>query len=85
MVAGTGTISVAGDVGPIGGITQKMYGALRDGATWFLAPDSNCDEVVGSIPRGLHVVRVATLHEAREAITAIGAGTGDALPTCELP
>jgi Lon-like protease len=81
-VAGTGTVSVDGQVGPIGGIEQKMVGALRDGAHWFLAPEANCGEVVGNIPEGMRVVKVATLHDARTAIEAIGEGTGDALPTC---
>ncbi|MCL1869749.1 MAG: PDZ domain-containing protein [Promicromonosporaceae bacterium] len=82
VVAGTGTIDVDGAVGPIGGIEQKMHGAVRDGATWFLAPASNCDEVVGNVPAGLRVVKVSTLDEARTAITAIGAGTAKDLPTC---
>ncbi len=81
-IAGTGTMDVTGAVGPIGGIRQKLAGAARDGATWFLAPAANCDEVVGHVPDGLRVVRVATLHEAREAMVAIGAGTADDLPTC---
>lgn len=84
-VAGTGTINADGQVGAIGGIRQKMFGALRDGATWFLAPVSNCDEVVGNIPRGLNVVAVSTLAEARHAITEIGAGNGQSLPTCTVP
>lgn len=82
VIAGTGTIDVSGEVGPIGGIEQKMYGALRDGAAWFLAPAGNCDSVVGNVPDGLQVVKVATLSEARDAVTAIGAGQGDTLPTC---
>lgn len=81
-IAGTGTIDVTGEVGPIGGIRQKLAGATRDGATWFLAPASNCDEVVGHVPDGLRVVSIETLHDAREAMTAIGAGTADDLPTC---
>ncbi|KQS99930.1 YlbL family protein [Cellulomonas sp. Leaf395] len=81
-IAGTGTMDVTGEVGPIGGIRQKLAGATRDGATWFLAPAANCDEVVDHVPDGLRVVRIETLHEAREAITAIGAGTADDLPTC---
>lgn len=81
-IAGTGTIDVTGEVGPIGGIRQKLAGSVRDGATWFLAPAANCDEVVDHVPDGLRVVRIETLHEAREAITAIGAGTADDLPTC---
>ncbi len=83
-IAGTGTIDVNGDVGPIGGIRQKLAGAHRDGATWFLAPSSNCNEVVGHVPDGLRVVKIETLHEAREAVTAIGAGEADDLPTCAV-
>ncbi|MDM7831876.1 YlbL family protein [Cellulomonas edaphi] len=82
VIAGTGTIDVNGAVGPIGGIRQKLEGARRDGATWFLAPASNCKEVVGHVPGDLHVAKIATLHEAREAMTAIGAGKGASLPTC---
>jgi PDZ domain-containing protein len=82
-VAGTGTIDAEGDVGPIGGIRQKLYGALRAGATWFLAPKSNCDEVVGHVPDGLTVVAVSTLKESLAALTAIESGTGTAaLPSC---
>ncbi|MNW62441.1 Lon protease 1 [compost metagenome] len=82
VIAGTGTMSVEGNVGPIGGIQQKLYGAERDGATWFLAPESNCDEVVGNVPEGLNVVKIATLEDARDAMVAIGAGEGASLPTC---
>ncbi len=82
VIAGTGTMDLAGQVGPIGGIRQKMAGAERDGAHWFLAPQSNCDEVVGHVPDGLRVVRISTLGEARDAVVAIGAGEADDLPTC---
>ena len=81
-IAGTGTMDLTGRVGPIGGIRQKLVGAVRAGATWFLAPESNCDEVVGHIPDGLHVARVSTLAQARAALVAIGQGKGDTLPTC---
>lgn len=82
VVAGTGTMSVDGQVGPIGGIEQKLYGARRDGADWFLAPADNCAQVVGHVPDGLRVVRIATLDEARDAVEAIGAGEAEELPTC---
>lgn len=82
-VAGTGTIGAAGTVGAIGGIRQKMYGALDAGAEYFLAPASNCDEVVGHIPSGLQVFSVATLDDSLAALTAIREGTDlAALPTC---
>ncbi|MEO5920153.1 MAG: PDZ domain-containing protein, partial [Pseudolysinimonas sp.] len=72
--AGTGTITAGGDVGPIGGIRQKMYGAETAGAEWFLAPVSNCDEVVGHIPAGLEVFAVSTMDEALETVETIASG-----------
>ena len=84
-IAGTGAINADGQVLPIGGVRQKMHGALRDGAHWFLTPVANCNEVIGNIPRGLNVVAVSTLHDALEAVTAIGAGETDNLPGCVAP
>lgn len=82
-VAGTGTIDAAGAVGPIGGIRQKMFGAVDAGATWFLAPAANCDEVVGHVPPGLRVFSVERLDDALDALDAIrDGGDLDALPTC---
>jgi len=82
-VAGTGTITPDGIVGPIGGISQKMHGARSGGATMFLAPAANCDDVVGHIPDGLQVVRVENLADARKAVelAASGADTSG-LPVC---
>ncbi|WP_415448868.1 PDZ domain-containing protein [Bifidobacterium sp.] len=83
-IAGTGTMDSAGKVGAIGGIRLKMLGARRDGATWFLAPASNCDEVVGHVPSGLHVVKVSTIANAYSSLVAIGQGKGDTLPQCAV-
>lgn len=82
VIAGTGTMSIDGAVGPIGGITYKMRGARDDGARWFLAPADNCAEAVGHVPDGMRAVRVATLDEAYDAVVAIGEGRGDTLPGC---
>jgi len=82
-IAGTGTIDSAGTVGGIGGIQQKLVGAKRGGATWFLAPADNCNEVVGHVPDGLRVVKVATFTQARDAIEAIAAKRAASLPTCK--
>lgn len=82
IIAGTGTIDTQGKVGAIGGIQQKMHGALRDGAQYFLAPATNCDEVVGAVPDGLQVVKVSTLAEAWTAVEKIGQDDAEALPTC---
>ncbi|MBO9626295.1 MAG: PDZ domain-containing protein [Microbacterium sp.] len=83
-VAGTGTIEADGTVGPIGGIRQKLYGARDAGAKYFLAPESNCSDVVGHVPDGLTVLRTATLEQSLKALSVIADG-GDvgALPTCE--
>ena len=82
-VAGTGTITASGQVGPIGGIRQKLYGARDAGATVFLAPSENCDEVVGNVPGGLDVYSVDTLDDAVAALeTVADGGDTSSLPTC---
>lgn len=37
-IAGTGTIALNGDVGPIGGISEKVVGASKSGTDIFFAP-----------------------------------------------
>lgn len=82
-VAGTGTIDAAGTVGPIGGIRQKLYGARDAGATVFLAPEGNCDEVVGHVPDGLKVFRTGTLQESLDILEVVAeGGDASALPVC---
>lgn len=81
-IAGTGTITSEGLVGPIGGIRQKMHGAKNAGSNWFLAPTDNCGEVVGNIPGGLTVFAVATLDEALAAVEGVAAGATEGLATC---
>ena len=82
-IAGTGTISPDGVVGPIGGIRQKMHGARDGGATMFLAPAANCPEVAGHIPDGLQVVKVENLAQARAAVERAASGQDTSgLPTC---
>ena len=82
-VAGTGTISAFGVVGAIGGIQQKMYGARAAGATYFLAPASNCSDVRGHIPSGLTVYSTSTLKQSVADLKAIASGSGlTKLKTC---
>ncbi len=83
-IAGTGTMAPSGDVGPIGGIKQKMAGARDAGADYFLAPADNCDEVVGNEPDGMQVFKVATLNEALTDVKAIAAGQTSGLTRCTL-
>lgn len=83
-VAGTGTIAADGTVGAIGGVVQKMHGAVGAGADWFLAPVANCAEVAGNVPAGLEVFAVATLDDAIRVLQAIADDSGlDELARCE--
>lgn len=80
FIAGTGTISVDGKVGPIGGITHKMAAARAAGATVFLVPAKNCYEAVSEIPSGLKLVKVETLGSAVDALHALT--SGGPTPSC---
>lgn len=83
-IAGTGTIAADGAIGPIGGVRQKMVGAQETGAEYFLAPSTNCEEVVGHEPDELDVVAVATFEDALTATETIAeTGSTEGLPTCE--
>jgi PDZ domain-containing protein len=63
LIAGTGTINKKGEVGPIGGIEDKLIGAKRAGATLFIAPIDNCVDIA-NVPNGLQIVAVSTLAQA---------------------
>lgn len=80
-IAGTGTIDPSGQVGPIGGIAQKMVGARKAGATVFLTPADNCTEALRSVPDGLRLVKSETLHDAVLALDALRTGKGS-VPSC---
>lgn len=82
LIAGTGTITAEGEVGPIGGIRQKLYGASDAGNEFFLAPAANCAEVPGHIPDGLTVVSIETLDDAVGAVEMIAQGEEENLPSC---
>ncbi|GAA4158288.1 PDZ domain-containing protein [Gryllotalpicola daejeonensis] len=82
-VAGTGTVDAQGTIGVIGGIRQKMFAARDAGATVFLAPQGNCDEVVGHIPSGLHVYAVKTLSDSLNVLKTVSDhGDTSKLATC---
>jgi PDZ domain-containing protein len=82
-IAGTGTVTPEGQIGPIGGIKQKMHGAKRAGIKWFLAPSANCEQVVGNVPDGIRVVKVSTLQDSLAAVKAIASNKNtDQLPSC---
>lgn len=46
MVAGTGSIDIAGSVGAVGGVPQKIVAAEKTGADVFLCPIDNLEEAL---------------------------------------
>ncbi len=74
IIAGTGEIDEDGNVGPIGGVAQKVVGAKSDGATVFLTPAANCETAKANAPEGLTLVKVDTLDDALESLSALRSG-----------
>ncbi len=81
-IAGTGTITMNGAVGPIGGIGQKIAGADNAGATVFLVPAANCPEARQAKSNDLTLVRVDTLDTAVEAVEELAEDPEADVPTC---
>lgn len=83
QIAGSGTITSAGEVGGVSGIPQKMVSAQRAGAEYFFVAADSCSQVSRSAAHGeLEVVSIETLTDAVEALETIETG-GDDLPRCE--
>lgn len=74
VVAGTGSINDNGDVGPIGGLPQKLVAAREAGATVFLVPARNCPEAVANADPDLMLIKVETLADALDGLAAVRAG-----------
>jgi len=62
-IAGTGTISPDGSVGPIGGVEQKVAAAEMVGAEYFFAPADNYADALKAARR-IKVVKVETVEQA---------------------
>ncbi|MFC8670136.1 PDZ domain-containing protein [Streptomyces sp. NPDC057199] len=82
FVAGTGTITDDGEVGPIGGIEMKTVGARDKGAQYFLTPKDNCAAAARDVPEGLTLVKVGTIDDAMSALKDIRGGKTADLPKC---
>ncbi len=63
-IAGTGTIERDGTVGSIGGIHQKVYGAVDAGARAVLVPAGNYEDAVAAAGDRIEVVRVERIEDA---------------------
>lgn len=83
-VAGTGTISESGRVGPIGGIQQKIVAAAEAGATLFFVPPGNCTSALhADVKEGeIRLVKAPTMHSAVESLKAYADNPHADLPSC---
>ena len=81
-IAGTGTIDAAGNVGPIGGIQQKIVGARDAGAELFMVPPDNCDEAIGARNGDMRLVEAPSTESAIDSIKKWVADPDATLPTC---
>ncbi|MFF2655375.1 S16 family serine protease [Streptomyces sp. NPDC058045] len=79
-IAGTGTITADGKVGPVGGVGLKTQAARRDGATVFLVPKAECGEAKAELPSGLRLVAVSTLKGTLDSLAKIR--RGEPAPAC---
>ncbi|MDO5083521.1 PDZ domain-containing protein [Arachnia propionica] len=82
VVAGTGAIDAAGKVSAIGGVREKIKGAEKAGATIFLMPRANCQDL-GVLNTSIRLVPVTTLKDAIAALQLLEEGkTDEEVPTC---
>jgi PDZ domain-containing protein len=72
-VAGTGTLDVAGQVGPVGGVTEKVVAAEHAGADLFLVPRANLDQAVEAA-RTTRVIPIDSVDQALAALGEMGGG-----------
>ena len=84
-VAGTGTMSVDGTVGPIGGIQQKMIAAPAATAPRCSSSRRQLHRGRAAAPDGLRLVRVDSLRTATDALETLDKdGDAATLPTCPV-
>lgn len=70
-VAATGTISVGGAVGAVGGVAEKAVAVQRAGARYFIVPRSEVGAARSGAP-GLTVCGVTTLAGAMRCLRSLG-------------
>jgi PDZ domain-containing protein len=70
-IAGTGTISTSGEVGPIGGVRQKVVGATLSGAQYILVPEANYEEALTADIEGAEIVAVGTIDDVLEFLATL--------------
>jgi Lon-like protease len=72
-IATTGTMSLDGTVGPVGGVHQKIVAAKREGVQLMLVPSSELDEA-RRYADGLRIEPVDNLDQALQVLATVGGG-----------
>ncbi len=67
-IVGTGTISVDGTVGEIGGIKYKVMGAVKNKADVILVPKENYDEAMEVKKAKKYVIEIVKVEKLQDAI-----------------
>lgn len=70
-IAVTGTIRPGGDVGPIGGIRQKVVAVENAGVKYFFVPVANEDEARQAAHGDLQIIAVESLSQALEKLKTL--------------
>lgn len=71
-IAVTGTMSLDGRVGPVGGGRQKAIAVRNAGYEAFLVPSAEFEEVEAAVGGDLEVIAVDTLDAALDALASLG-------------
>ena len=79
VVAATGTMSVNGAVGDVGGVAEKTVAVQRAGATYFIVPQVEVTTARANAAPGLTVLGVTSLAQALKDLHALGGATPTAL------
>lgn len=82
-IAMTGELSLSGQVLPIGGLPEKLSGALRAGIETVLIPKDNVrdlDEVPEEVKNALHIIPVETADEVLEHVLDLCLAPAPMLP-----
>jgi PDZ domain-containing protein len=80
-IAGTGTITSKGVVGPIGGVTEKILGAKKAGASLLFISQDNCTDLPPSV-EGISIVAVKSLGQALDYLQSPQKSTSASITGC---
>ncbi|MDR1354743.1 MAG: hypothetical protein LBJ43_00445, partial [Propionibacteriaceae bacterium] len=84
IIAGTGVLDVSGAVSAANGLSEKLRAAASAGATLFLLPSANCQDIANGITHGLKVIKVTNFSDAVASLRALRDNPEAEVPSCEI-